>query len=145
MMIRIEQGVEHPAAHCDCCGRATRSITGYAYDEHGAFAAYFVRWTDGHVLENGATFDFIIGKWGDAPSSERDAVSLEFRITEDGPQFMVVGASDRSVSQSELVGRSLSREEVIGTPLAQQVFAIVDAIWLQDDRIADLTSAEFGQ
>jgi hypothetical protein len=141
MTILIEQGVEHPIANCECCGRATRSLNGYASDELGALAAYFVRWTDGHVLENGADFDFIVGEWGGAPASKRVAVSLAFKVTEDGPQFMIVDAFDRSVSRSELVGRSLARADVIGTPLAQQVFAIVDAIWLQDSRIADLTFA----
>ncbi len=86
MAITIEKGIEQPPTRCDCCGRATRALNGYASDELGALATYLVRWTDGHVLENGANFE----------------------------------------------------AEVIGTPLAKEVFAIVDAIWLQDERIRDL-------
>jgi hypothetical protein len=45
----------------------------------------------------------------------------------------------RKSPKNELVGRGLARAEVIGTALAQQVFDIVDAIWLNDWRIEELT------
>jgi hypothetical protein len=32
----------------------------------------------------------------------------------------------------------LARAEVIGTPLAKQAFELVDAIWLRDERIAEI-------
>jgi hypothetical protein len=35
----------------------------------------------------------------------------------------------------------LAREEVIGTNLAQKAFDIVDAIWLQDDRILEIVGS----
>ena len=146
MPITIEKGIEHPLTHCDCCGRATRSLNGYANDDLGALASYFVHWTEGHVDENGANFDFIIGEWGGAPASARVAVSLEYRVGRTGPGFGVIDATNRPVSKSALVGRGLKREEVIGTPLADQIFSIVDAIWLQDDRIVDLQpSPDFEQ
>ena len=138
MAITIEKGIEQPPTRCDCCGRATRALNGYASDELGALATYLVRWTDGHVLENGANFDFIIGEWGGAPASNRVAVSVQYRILDSGPAFMIIDATDRGISTSPMVGESLTRAEVIGTPLAKEVFAIVDAIWLQDERIRDL-------
>ena len=55
---------------------------------------------------------------------------------------MIIDASDRSVATSPLVGRALTRDEVIGTPLAADVFRILDAIWLQDNRIAALRLSE---
>jgi hypothetical protein len=33
----------------------------------------------------------------------------------------------------------MHRDEVIGTPLARSVFDMVDAVWLQEKRIAVLT------
>ena len=142
MKILIEQGVEDAPTSCDCCGRETRALNGYASDEHGALATYWVRWTDGHVEDSGADFDLVIGEWGGAPASSRVAVSLCYRITESGPGFMIIDASDRSVATSPLVGRALTRDEVIGTPLAADVFRILDAIWLQDNRIAALRLSE---
>lgn len=138
MAITIEKGIEHPPTHCDCCGRATRALNGYASDETGALATYGVRWTDGHVSENGANFDFIVGEWGGAPASKRVAVSVQYRLLDSGPAFMIIDATDRPISRNPLVGESLTRNEVIGTPLAKLVFAVVDAIWLQDERIRDL-------
>ena len=138
MAITIEKGIEKPLTRCDCCGRATRALNGYASDELGALATYTVQWTDGHVLENGANFDFIVGEWGGAPASKRVAVSVQYRILDSGPSFMIIDATDRPISRSPLVGESLTRSEVLGTPLAKEVFDVVDAIWLQDERIRDL-------
>jgi hypothetical protein len=102
-------------------------------------AAYFVEWTRGNVAGHGAHVDLIIGRWGEgAGRADRFAVSLEYRHTETGPWFMVINAGTRDVSRSELVGRALSREAVVGTPLAKQVFELVDAIWLGDDRIDEV-------
>ena len=124
---------------CPCCGGITRRVWGFLYREGQAEAAYFVEWTLGHVARHGAHVDLIIGRWGEgAGRSGRFAVSLEYRHTETGPWFMVIDAGSREVSRSELVGRSMSREEVIGTPLAKQVFEMVDAIWLNDDRIEEV-------
>ena len=138
MAIVIEKGIEHPPTHCDCCGRATRSLNGYADDEMGALATYLVHWTEGHVEENGANFDLIVGTWGGAPTADRVAASLAYRITGDGPQFMVIDANQRPIAKSSLVGRSLTRDEVLGTPLASQLFSIVDAILIQDERVTSL-------
>jgi len=46
------------------------------------------------------------------------------------------------VAESDLVGRALRRDEVIGTPLAPVAFELVDAIWMQDERIGELTGAD---
>jgi hypothetical protein len=105
-------------------------------------AAYFVHWTLNRVAHHGAHFDLALGQWGDASSSQdRFAVSLEFRRTEQGPQFMVIDAATRPIAQGDVVGRTLRRDEVIGTPLAKQAFDIIDAIWLQDPRIEELRRA----
>ena len=124
------------SGHCDCCGRTTRNVKGWIHTPEGTLAAYFVQWTEGHLAENGANIDFIIGRWGDGASAEqRVAVSLiHFEDEEMGPSVMVTDAGGRPVSQSSLVGSALTREEVIGTPLAAQVFALIDAIFVQDPR-----------
>lgn len=89
--------------------------------------------------ETGATFDLILGRWGEgAQPADRSSVSLEFRRTPQGPAFRVVDSAGRPAATSELVGRSLSRVEVIGTPLAKLAFEVVDAVWVQDPRIDEL-------
>jgi hypothetical protein len=94
-------------------------------------ASYFVGWTE-QKPEHGAAFDLVLGEWGDGATREdRFAVSLNYRT----PEFMVVDAHCRLPRGDELAGAALQRSEVIGTPLARQVFALVDAIYMGDPRL----------
>ena len=47
-------------------------------------------------------------------------------------------AHDRPVAKSDLVGRVLRRDQVIGKPIAKRAFTVVDAILEQDDRVSEL-------
>ena len=51
---------------------------------------------------------------------------------------MVVDAAGRVSADSDVVGSSLKRSDVIGTPLVSQVFALVDAICAGDPRLDEL-------
>lgn len=50
------------------------------------------------------------------------------------PALMVIDAQGRPAAKGDLAASGLRRDEVIGTPLAQQVFALTDAIYEQDGR-----------
>jgi len=135
----IEAGASNDTGPCSCCGNLSRTITGFVYGDVGAVAAYFVHWTLHQVPRHGANFDIILGRWGEGALPEhRVAISLAFRQTESGPAFMVIDASSRPVGSHQLVGTALARTQVVGTPIAKQAFAIVDAIWLQDARIQEI-------
>jgi hypothetical protein len=126
---------------CECCGENSRTVWGLARRDGGAHAAYFVHWTLGKVAEKGAHFDLILGRWGeDATNVDRYAVSLEYRRAAEGPAFMVIDATERPIAHNELVARALRRDEVMGTELAAHAFELVDAIWLNDRRISEVTS-----
>ena len=138
---RIEPGESHDSI-CDCCAQQSRTVSGFVDRGDDAAAAYFVQWTVGGVDSHGAHFDLIIGKWGEgATVSDRSAVALEFRRTEQGPSFMVIDASGRPAGRSSLVGSALARAAVIGTPLARVAFDIVDAVWIQESRIREIVGA----
>jgi hypothetical protein len=49
---------------------------------------------------------------------------------------MVIDANDRAVANSPLVSKALSRDEVIGKPVAAHVFKICDVIYLEDPRLS---------
>jgi hypothetical protein len=139
MQIRIEPTGSKTSGSCSCCANDTKTVCGFAHYEGKTVAAYFVHWTPGHS-EHEAFFDLILGDWGeDATSEDRTAVSLAYRFNEDGPGFMVVDATDRPFSRSQLVGRSLRRSEVLGTDLASKAYTVADAVLL-DDRIKELIS-----
>jgi hypothetical protein len=124
---------------CECCGGTTRRVWGYLHAESGETAAYFVQWTQGQAVAHGAFFDFVIGPWGDGTSAaDRVLASLEFRRLDAGPGFMVIDASGRADFAS-IAASALGRSDVIGTPLAAHLYELADAVWLQDERIRELT------
>jgi hypothetical protein len=124
---------------CECCGRNSRTISGFVYQGEAASAAYFVHCTLAGVKRFGANFDLILGKWGDGTSAQdRCAVSLEYRLLDNGPALMIISAKTRPVGNSELASRALTREEVVGNPISKEVFAIADTILAQDSRISEL-------
>ena len=136
----LEYDVENEAelGPCPDCGQKTRRVWGYVYRLEIAAAAYFVEWTPSHPQRD-ATFDLIIGKWGEnAGPNDRQAVSVAFKVTDTGPAFMVQDASVRSVRTGSLVSRALNRAEVVGQPIAADVFQICDSIYLADPRIDEL-------
>jgi hypothetical protein len=134
--LTLETSGESSFGPCECCGQMTSRVWGFVYDHDAAAAAYYVEWTPGHEVTT-AAFDLIIGTWGEnTDAKDRQAVSLEFRKLESGPAFMVTDAENRAVARSSLVSKALSREEVIGTATASHVFAICDAIYLEDPRIS---------
>ena len=94
-----------------------------------------MHWTVGHLSEPGANLDLILGKWGDGTDgNDRFGIALVHRQLEDGtPSLMVIDADDRFAG-TDLAAKTLMRSDVIDTPLAEQVFSIVDAIYLQDGR-----------
>jgi hypothetical protein len=123
---------------CPDCAQMTKRVWGYAYRGDVATAAYFVEWTPGHSPKD-ATFDLIVGRWGEATgSNDRRAVSVAFRVLESGPSFMVQDASSRPIASSSLVSRALDRVDVVGQPIAADVFQICDFIYLADPRIGGL-------
>jgi hypothetical protein len=137
--ITIEPTGTNDTGVCDCCGNSSRCVWGWARADKRCLAAYFIHWTPGHVPDQGAHIDLILGEWGEAATSERRiALTIAYRLSDTGPSMMVIDADGRDISQSSLVGKALRRYEVIGTPLAQEAFAIVDAVLAQDRRIAEL-------
>lgn len=117
---------------CECCGNDSRKVWGQVHSPLGTVAAYWMHWTVGHLADKGANLDLVIGDWGDGTSAaDRCAIAMIHRQSADtAPALMVVDAH----GYEGLAGVALSRDEVIGTPLAARVFAITDAIYTQDDR-----------
>lgn len=78
----------------------------------------------------------MIGAWGDEISAQdRFAVCLELTYSGERPEVMAPDADRRAAAHSDLVSAALTRAAIIGTPLAPQVFSLVDAIFLQDERL----------
>jgi hypothetical protein len=99
-----------------------------------------VTWTEGQVARHGANWDFVVGTWGDGTTAEdRVAVSLAMRVMDQGPQFMVIDAEGREMATAEVAGKAMSRDEVVGSQLADAVFGMIDAVWAEDKRLNELS------
>ena len=117
----------------------SRLVAGLIYRDGDAYAAYQVHWTLGQVALHGATFYVILGYWGEGTlAADRYAVALGYQSDPGSTGFMVVDAGETAIASHPLVGRALGRKEVIGSPLAQEVFDIIDFIWLRDERISEI-------
>ena len=139
--ITVETDGGHDSGPCECCGNMSRIVWGWLGEGDVTIAAYSVHWTLGRVDDHGANFDLIVGKWGDDSRPEdRFVVAVALRWMPGGPQFMVIDADGRPAALAKDVAATAKRrDEVIGTPLAPRVFAMLDAIWLGDSRIGEVT------
>ena len=131
--------LDESSGHCDCCGNDSKCIWGLVHLGEATVAAYWMHWTEGHLSDTGANLDLVIGKWGEGASADdRSVVAIRHLEQSDGgSSLMVIDAAERQISEAKLASTALRRDEVIGTPLAAQVFAIADAIYLQDGRLFD--------
>ncbi|NPC59397.1 hypothetical protein [Caenimonas soli] len=123
---------------CACCGRTSKTIWGDLAQGELTVALYFVQWTLG-APEHAPNIDLVVGPWGDEAKPEhRLAISLLYHPAQGGGSFMVIDGEGRRTDDRFLCGRALKREDVVGTPLAQEVFALVDAVWLTEPRICEV-------
>ena len=124
---------------CECCGDCSRVAVGMVRLNDEPYAIYQVHWTINQVFKHGAEFYLILGQFGEGTTAaDKFAVALHFFVDSDRFGFMVVDADKTSISSHPLVGRALPRVDVINTPLAEEVFELVDAIWLDDANIAEV-------
>jgi hypothetical protein len=99
---------------------------------------YYVHWTV-DAPEHTPNIDLLVGEWDHAANAQnRVLVSLLFQPSSDGGAFMVVDGQGRPADSRDLCARALSRAEVVGTPLAQEIYGLADAIWLTEPRIAEV-------
>src|SRR4051812_21661400 len=138
--ITVEPGASKDSGPCSCCGNMSRTIWGNLHHAENPVAAYYVQWTLNRV-DHGANFDLVVGKWGEGTTpKDRAVVAVAFRWMQNGPQFTVIDAEGRPAAKpGALAGRALRRDQVVGTPLAADVFAMLDAIWANDRRVGELT------
>jgi hypothetical protein len=137
--LTVEPTGSHDHGPCACCGNMSRCVWGFVHGPQGTVAAYFVHWTLGRVADHDPDFDLVLGPWGErGGAGQRVAVALKYRVLDNGPSFMVIDAAERADKTGDLAGKQLQRAEVVGQPIAKQAFAVVDAILVQDNRVAEL-------
>lgn len=130
--------LKETSSTCECCGKVSKTICGDVSIPEKTLAIYYVQWTVGSA-EHYPNVDLILGPWdAGADPSARVLISLVYDFGPDGGGFTVIDSEARPANTRELCGRALRRDEVIGTPFAQEAFQLVDAIWLHDPRIDEV-------
>jgi hypothetical protein len=128
--------------HCDCCGKHSRTIWGDLADSSGAKAVYFVHWTVDEP-EHMPYFDIVLGPWGNGSApSDRVLVTLLYQPRAGGGSFMVTSGKGRHADDRSLCGRALERTDVIGTSLANEVFSLVNSLWLTEPRLEGIRALD---
>lgn len=126
------------SAACECCGKVSKTICGEVAIPNKTLAVYFVQWTLGSA-EHAPNIDLVLGPWGaDSDPGERVLISLAYDPGPDGGGFTIIDSETRPANSPKLCGKALKREDVIGTPFAQEAFQLVDAIWLDDPRVGEV-------
>jgi len=125
---------------CDCCGNTSKTVWGDVSNPDQTLAVYYVQWTKGKP-DHFPNIDLVMGPWGEGIEPEqRFLVSLLYDPGDEGGGFMVIDSDDRPANDGKICGRAMKRAEIVGTPLAKEVFQLVDTIWLQDPRIEEIRS-----
>lgn len=123
---------------CDCCGKQSKTIWGDLGDSSGTKAIYFVQWTVDQP-QHLAIFDIVLGPWGEGTTpKDRVLVSLLYQPRLGGGSFMIASGKGRRADRRTLCDRALERADVIGTPVANEAFSMVDSLWLTEPRIEEI-------
>lgn len=117
----------------------SRHIDGWIKAGDACLAAYRVHWTLGQVPRHGATFYLVLGPAGEERIPR--LVVLQFKLAGPRSGLAVVDADQASHAGGPEDGRPLLRAEVIGTPLAAEVFALVDVLFAEEERLREVIEA----
>ena len=123
---------------CACCGKRSRTFWGDLSDANGPRAVYYVHHTM-KVLDDAHAplIDIVVGPWGESAKAQ-DRILATIACHPGGAGVMVVDAAGRPLDTRDVCGRALARQESVGTPFANELFAYVDTIMLQDTRMHEV-------
>ncbi len=118
---------------CDCCGNTTFRVTGDLHDDRGWLAFYSVRHTPTHPDQPSA-FTLGYGDWTEAaPTTARWIFGAVWSLPHQA--FMLSDLADQP-PQGEAT--HLNRSDILGTSFAEDAFAMLDAVLLNDTRLTEM-------
>ena len=141
MVFEFEQKRLNEFGPCECCAGLSRSATGMVRRNGDPYALYRVHWTANQIARHGAEFYIVLGRMGEGTTAaDKIGVAVHYFVDADRSGFMVVDAAKTPIASDPLIGRAMSREDVVDTYLSQEVFDLLDAIWLNDENISEITT-----
>ena len=122
---------------CACCGSDTAYTRGVVLRGRERIAKYLIKWTVGDPSHG-------MGWLVSLPQADSGReVSISLRYSFEHDSFMVRHLGDEPWTDDDLAGfgELLDRDHVIGTPLAERTFAVVDEIWLADPYVLQFVAS----
>lgn len=132
-MLTIEFIAPIESAPCPCCGRTSTCLTRFVYRDGDAYAIYKAMFSESHpdlrVLATVSLGRFEEGSTAD----ERVAFALKLTPTPTRFEVQVLGAGSSPWRNSEVLGRTLDRDEALAHPALPEIYAITDQMLVEDE------------
>ena len=119
---------------CECCGEITTGIWGRAFLDNSEVALYYICWTKNEYEQKGATYNIIYRNY-DKENQQDAMIALDYYNNENGAGFGILDAEANNLLNTSQKLIKLDRDEILGTPFEHNLWALVDAIFLNDNRI----------
>jgi hypothetical protein len=120
---------------CPCCNKAARRVWGNLIDDAGT-TAYVVQWAPGTNGSHSVQIGFVFGPWDAGTSAaERRHVAVEARPNKGAVDLRIIDAARSVIDARPLAAKAMTRAEVLGTPLKDQVLFYCEQIRVQDARV----------
>jgi hypothetical protein len=133
--LTLELGEEDPPNKCQCCGKKSRSVHGFAYRNGDAYAVYYAGWAEGHP-ERGVTMAIATGEWGDdSDVADRVSIGIEAKTSESRIQFTVLDPEQSPWGRTELLGELLQRQVALQHSQLKQFFELAESVVREDVRV----------
>jgi hypothetical protein len=117
---------------CSCCGAKIFRLTRFICKHGDAFAICYALFTEKH-LPIEVNFAVSIGEWGDdADPASRHCFTVRYHCSSEARGFMVQDASDNKWAHASILGRFLNRDEALADKEVENLWAILDTIYLED-------------
>lgn len=127
-MLKLELGEDQKIGRCHCCGAAAKTGHGFIYKNGTPYGVYFAGWSAGHK-ERGVTLAIAVGEWDEGTIREqRTCVGLEAYEGEVQILFRFIERESSPWTETDLLGRMISREEAVGHPLRSEFLAVAEII-----------------
>ena len=127
--------LEGPATNtiCACCGNTTAMLQGDLYAEEDWLGFYYI-WLTPKCVERPPLFRLGTGDWSDeAPTEERWIFEVEYYSQTNS--FMIGNVSERCL---KVRATCLDRADIVGTAFASEAFAMIDAVFMKENRLESI-------
>lgn len=116
---------------CNCCGAPTTVVTGYLETGEMSAGWYTVGVTLG-TTDHLPLVRLYIGDWTDT-AGPTERWGLRIGISHDGPALLDWPESD--AAEARPVFTPLNRAQVLGTPMEDQLWSLINIILTRDSRL----------